>query len=111
MRLGVIGGKITGNNDEKQLDGTTIQLQSFLYIYQLIENDLFHCITDILHRPDPGHLISDLQLLGDALRFCHLLGEHFHLRIGCLVDLIQVIVQFANENRSSKACNRILLHL
>ena len=32
MRLGVIGGNTTENDDEKQLDGPPVQLQSF-YTY------------------------------------------------------------------------------
>ena len=46
-----------------------------LHKNQLIMYDFFRSIADIVHAPDPFHLIGGLELLSDALALGQLAGQ------------------------------------
>lgn len=55
--------------------------------------------ADVVHTPDPFHLISGLELLGDAFSLGHLADQKVQHGVGLFVNLSEVVAEFAFCNQ------------
>ena len=65
-------------------------------IDRLLQDDLFRSVPDAVHSSDPCHLVGSLERLCHTLLLCHLLHDQFHALLAGLVDLGQMLIQFAS---------------
>ena len=73
---------------------------SVLSVNQFVVDDLNRPIPYVVHASDPRHLVMLLELLGHAFLLRHLFyhpgEEGFYL----LVDVGEIVVEFAGENKA-----------
>ena len=58
-------------------------------------HDLFCAVADVVHVPDPCHLVIGFEILGDALALGHLADQKVKHGVGLFVDLGEVGAQLA----------------
>ncbi len=75
---------------------TCLPQYTFLLINHLITHNLLHTTSDIIHSPNPCHLILHLQSFRHSLPFFHLLHQSVHHLITFLVNLMHTL--FALED-------------
>lgn len=57
------------------------------------------------------NLIDGFELLSNSLQYCHLLGQQFHLSVGCFVDFVQVGVELAREEQAGVEGGAVFLEV
>jgi hypothetical protein len=70
-----------------------------LCVDQFAEHDFLRRIADIVHFPDPFHLIFCLEPLRDTLTLCHLLNQPRKQILCLLVDVDKVGIQLSTEQQ------------
>ena len=78
-------------------------------IHQIVENDFFRSVVDIIHVSHPGHGGGGFQRLGHALPLGNLLDEIFHLFIAGGIDLIEMPEQSLGKNKSCPYAGAVFL--
>ena len=92
------------DNSNRYGTGSVLLLQSAARIQsaenQIGQHNFFDSGPDVIHPPDPLHLVLSLELFRHALAFGVLLHKQIEHPIGGTFDLLQVGIQLHAEKQS-----------
>ena len=64
-------------------------------VNKFVEHDLFSSVLDAVHPSNPFHLIGSLECFGRTFLVSHLPGEKVDTFNTGMIDLCQMLIQFA----------------
>lgn len=88
-----------------------LHLHTSSAVNKLVEHDLFGAVLDTIHPSDPFKLIGGFKGFGYTFPVSHLTGEQFHPVNTGVVNLYQVLIQFAGHKQIGKQKRSMLLQI
>ena len=80
-----------------------------LAVNQLAENHFLRLLANVVHASDPRHLVAGFQFLRHALLLRELLRQTLEPAHCFLLDLIQMLRQFARRQEIDEGHSPVLL--